>query len=291
MSNPAWFYASEGQQHGPYPEIQLRELIAAGTVTADMLVWTEGMVNWQKAGEIPGLLSGAAGPPALPATGAALTTGNSAVALSADFGIWALLWRSLVFSIGIMLVVPAPWAATGFYRWFIRHLRAPQQLRLGFTGEPGDIWYVFVIQGLCAYAGFSDDWYPTLIVIPLEGFLSWMVVRWIIANISSEGRRLPFSFAGSPWTYVGWYLLLYISAVTIIGWAWVMAAWIRWICRHIAGTRREVAFIASGWQILWRTTAFVLAAIFIIPIPWVLGWYVRWYISQLVLLERAPARA
>ena len=45
-----------GQQQGPFPEIQLRELIARGTVTADTLVWTEGMAGWQKAGEIPGLM-------------------------------------------------------------------------------------------------------------------------------------------------------------------------------------------------------------------------------------------
>jgi GYF domain 2 len=49
MSNRAWFYASGGQQHGPYPEVQLREFIARGTVTPDTLVWTEGMVNWQRA--------------------------------------------------------------------------------------------------------------------------------------------------------------------------------------------------------------------------------------------------
>ena len=28
MSDRSWFYASQGQQQGPYPEIQLRDLIA-----------------------------------------------------------------------------------------------------------------------------------------------------------------------------------------------------------------------------------------------------------------------
>ena len=59
MANRSWFYASEGQQQGPYPEAQLREFIARGTVTADTLVWSEGMAGWQKAGEIPGLFSSA----------------------------------------------------------------------------------------------------------------------------------------------------------------------------------------------------------------------------------------
>lgn len=67
MPNRSWFYASDGQQQGPYPDAQLRELIARGTVTVDTLVWSEGMAGWQRAGEIPGLLSRASGPPAAPA--------------------------------------------------------------------------------------------------------------------------------------------------------------------------------------------------------------------------------
>jgi uncharacterized protein DUF4339 len=289
MSNRSWFFASEGKQQGPYPETGLREFIADGTVTAETLVWTEGMAGWQKAGDIPGLLSGVSGPLAVPPSGVPLTTGGARIAqpLSADFGIWALLGRGLLFSIGSMLVIPAPWTATSFYRWFIEHLRVPQRPDLGFTGKPGDIWYVFVIQGLCAYAGLSDSWYPTLIVIPLEGVLSWMTVRWIIANISSEGRQLPLNFEGSPWAYVGWYLLLYVSVITIIGWAWVMTAWMRWICRNVDGTRRVIVFNADGWEILWRTVIAVLFAVLIIPIPWVTAWYYRWYVSQFALVERA----
>ncbi len=288
MAGRSWFYASVGQQLGPYAEIQLREFIARGTVTADTLVWTEGMANWQRAGEIPGLLSGAAGPPAIPRSGGpASAGGHDAGPLSVDFSIWALLGRALLFVIGFLLVIPAPWVATSFYRWFIEHLRVPQRPNLGFTGQPGDIWYVFVIQGLCSYAGLSNDWYPPLIVIPLQAFLSWMTVRWIVANISSDGRELRFTFAGSPWAFIGWYLLLYVSAVTIIGWAWVITAWMRWTCRNIAGTRREIVFNASGWQMLWRTLIYALLMALIIPIPWAMGWYARWYVSQFELVEHA----
>jgi len=289
MSNRSWFFASQGKQQGPYPEVQLREFIANGTVSAQTLVWTEGMAAWQKAEEIPGLLSGDSGPPPVPQAGVPwVSAGGHAEPLSIDFSIWGLLGRALLFLIGFLLVIPAPWVATSFYRWFIERLRVPQRPDLGFTGKPGDIWYVFVIQGLCAYAGFSDDWYPTLLVIPLEGLLSWMVIRWIVANISSLGRQLPLSFEGSPWTYVGWYLLLYISAITIIGWAWVITAWMRWICRNITGTRRDVVFNAGGWQVLWRTVVFALVAAFIIPIPWIMGWYTRWYASQFALVEPTP---
>ena len=98
MASRSWFYASEGQQQGPYPEIQLREFIARGTITADTLVWTEGMANWQRAGDIPGLISGASGPPAMPHSGGASTGagGYGGGPLSIDFGLWDFLWRSLV---------------------------------------------------------------------------------------------------------------------------------------------------------------------------------------------------
>jgi hypothetical protein len=287
MSNRSWFFASEGKQQGPYPDAQLREFIAHGTVTAETLVWSDGMAGWQKAGDIPGLLSGASGPPAVPQPGAFPGSGvQSGGRLSVDLSIWGLLGRALLLFIGFLLVIPAPRVATSFYGWFIERLRVPQRPNLGFSGKPGDIWYVFVIQGLCAYAGFSDAWYPPLIVIPLEAFLLWMTIRWIAANITSDGRQLQLNFAGSALGYIGWYLLLYISVITIIGWAWVVTAWMRWICRNITGTRREIEFNASGWQMLWRTLVYALLVMLIIPIPWAMGWYTRWYVSQFALVER-----
>jgi len=69
MSNRSWFYASNGQQQGPYPDAQLRDLITRGVVNADTLVWTEGMSGWQRASEIPGLMPGGSGPPSIPQPG------------------------------------------------------------------------------------------------------------------------------------------------------------------------------------------------------------------------------
>ena len=42
-----WFYALNGQQSGPVSEADFEQLIAAGTLRADTLVWKEGMANWQ----------------------------------------------------------------------------------------------------------------------------------------------------------------------------------------------------------------------------------------------------
>jgi len=293
MAGRSWFYASEGQQQGPYPEIQLREFIARGTITADTLVWTEGMANWQRAADVPGLISGASGPPVIPLSSGALPSagGHAGGALSIDLPLWGFLGRALLYIFGITLVIPAPWAGTYFYRWTVSRLHVPGRPNLAFTGQVGDLWWAFVLMGLLGYAGLYDD-YIQLLVIPLQGFLSWMLLRWLASCLTSNGQPLPIAFNGSVVTFIGWQVLLAVSFITIIGWAWVVTAWTCWICRNVEGTRREIVFNASGLDVLWRTVVFVIACGFIIPIPWVMRWYTKWYVSQFELVERGtPANA
>jgi GYF domain 2 len=291
MSDRSWFFASQGQQQGPYPEAQLHDLIAKGIVTAATLVWSEGMADWQKAGDIPGLFSGVSGPPSVPhaqrAPAAAGRAGEGEGSLSIDLELWPLLGRSIVFFIGLLLIVPAPWVATNFYRWMVARIDVPGRPNLTFTGEVGDIWYVFVAIGLITDLGFIGIPYLQYLLIPVQAVLSWMTVRWICANLSSNGQPLQISFGGSALGYVGWQLLLMLSAITIIGWAWVIVAWVRWICRNVDGTRREIVFNATGLETLWRTFVFAIGCGFLIPIPWVLRWYTKWYVSQFELVERA----
>ena len=287
MSNRSWFFASRGQQQGPYQEAQLRALIANGTVTPDTLVWREGMADWQKAGDIPGLLSGASGPPAVPQRGGPPTSagGHGGGSLSIDLPLWAFLGRILLLLIGYLLVIPAPWTGTGFYRWMASRTEVPGRPNFAFTGQPADIWYVFVATGLMYYVSAYDNTLQ-LIVIPVSAFLSWILLRWLAGNLSSNGQRLPIAFNGSVVAFIGWQLLMYVSVITIIGWAWVITAWMRWICRNIGGTRREVVFNGTGLEVLWRTLLFSIGCVFIIPIPWVMRWYNRWYVSQFALVER-----
>jgi hypothetical protein len=176
--------------------------------------------------------------------------------------------------------------ATNFYGWMTSRLRVPGRPNLAFTGQMRDIWYVFVAMALLTYAGSTGVRSLQYLSIPFQGYLSWMTVRWIAANFSSNGRQLPISFEGNWLTYVGWYVLLYISAITIVGWAWVITAWMRWNCRNVVGTQREILFNASGLEMLWRTLVFALGCMFLIPIPWVLRWYTTWYASQFALAER-----
>lgn len=50
-----FFTAVNGQQHGPYGLDQLPQLIQAGSVTRDTLVWKAGMANWVPASTVPEL--------------------------------------------------------------------------------------------------------------------------------------------------------------------------------------------------------------------------------------------
>ena len=297
MSNRSWFYASNGQQQGPFPEAQLRDLITRGTVRADTLVWSEGMSGWQRAGEIPGLVPGGSAPPSVPQPGGPppMAGGGGGYGgggsygggpLSVDLPLWGFLGRGIVFVIGFLLVIPAPWVAVWFYRWFASRVHVPGRPNLAFDGQVGDIWWVFIAMAVLTYVGSADLYYFQYLAFLVQAYLSWMVVRWIAANLSSNGQKLPISFNGSAIGYIGWDVLMYVSAITIIGWAWVLAAWMRWNCRNVEGTQREVIFNGSGLEILWRTIVFIIGCMFIIPIPWVMRWYTGWYASQFALADR-----
>ncbi len=48
MSDTPWYYADHQQQRqGPVPAAQLQQLLGQGQITADTLVWCQGMAQWQ----------------------------------------------------------------------------------------------------------------------------------------------------------------------------------------------------------------------------------------------------
>ena len=42
-----WYYATDGRQLGPVDEVELDDMVRAGTLAASSLVWTQGMVEWR----------------------------------------------------------------------------------------------------------------------------------------------------------------------------------------------------------------------------------------------------
>jgi hypothetical protein len=288
MASRSWFFASQGKQQGPYPEVQLRQFVARGAVTADTLVWCEGMTDWQKAGDIPGLVPGGSGPPSMPQAGEPpVLVGGYHGALSIDFGILEFTWRSIVLLIGLVFVIPAPWALVWYMRWFVSCMHVPGRPNLTFTGSAMTVaaWYFGAVVIMIAVGLTGVQWLNNLMLI-VQLALYWLLIKWLVANLASNGQPLGLSFSGSLWAYLGWTVLGVIALITIIGWAWVYVAQLRWFCRNIQGTRREIVFIGTGLEFLWRTVVAGLACLFIIPIPWMYRWIMRWLLSQTVLADR-----
>lgn len=293
----SWFYASEGKQQGPYPEGQFRDLIAQGVVRPDTLVWSEGMAGWQKAAEIPGLMAGGGAPPIMPGGGPPMMgsggyAGSGSAAggsLSVDFGILDFTWRTLVMLIGSCFIIPIPWLFVWYTQWIVSCVKVPGRPNLSFTGNAMAImpWFFgFIV--LAIVAGYTGIQILSTALYIVQIVLYWMLLKWMVANIASNGQPLGLSFTGSVLGYIGWNLLFAISIITIIGWAWVAAAQLRWTYRNIQGTRREIIFRGSGLGILWRGIVAAILCGFIIPIPWVYRWIMNWFASQTELAPRGP---
>jgi hypothetical protein len=250
------------------------------------------MAGWQRAGEIPGLFSSASsgplGPPAVPRSGVPLASSGTygGGALSIDFGIWDFTWRSVVLLIGLVFVIPAPWVMLMYFQWIVSCVHVPQRPNLAFTGKLIDLMWLYAWVVLFIVATWTQSQLLNLAVTVAEFVLYFLLIKWFVANLSSNGQPLGLRFTGSPWGFIGYSLLAAIAVLTIIGWAWVYVAQIRWMCRHIEGTRREIIFNATGLEFLWRSLVMLIACIFIIPIPWMYRWFASWLASQTVLVER-----
>jgi hypothetical protein len=290
----SWFYASEGKQQGPFPEGQFRDLIAQGVVRPDTLVWSEGMAGWQKAAEIPGLIGGGA-PPMVPAGGPPMMGGGGYAgggagggALAVDFSILEFTWRTIVAVIGACLIIPGPWILVWYAKWIIPCLKVPGRPNLSFTGNAMTLvpWYFGAIV-LAIVIAFMDVPVLNNLMFIVQMVLYWLLIKWTVANIASNDQPLGLSFSGSIWAYIGWNLLFAISIITIIGWAWVAAAQLRWMCRSIEGTHRAIVFKGTGLGILWRGIVAAILFSLIIPIPWVYRWIMNWTASQTELVSRS----
>jgi hypothetical protein len=52
-----WYYLQGDEQCGPVPREKVAQLLAAGELARDELVWTDGMADWLPAYEVPGLVA------------------------------------------------------------------------------------------------------------------------------------------------------------------------------------------------------------------------------------------
>jgi len=174
-----------------------------------------------------------------------------------------------------------------YCRWIVSCLRIPQRPNLDFTGRAMDLMWLYAAALLYLISAWTQSQVLSLAANIVQVVLYWLLIRWFVANLSSNGQPLGLSFSGSFGGFLGYTLLGVISFITIIGWAWVYVAQLRWMCRHIEGTRREVVFNGTGLEFLWRGLLTALGCLFIIPIPWMYRWFTEWLASQTVLVPRA----
>lgn len=191
-----------------------------------------------------------------------------------------LFGRGLLVVIAQYLVVPSPWAAAAFFRWIVERLSLSDGTRASFHGKGGDVWWAFMLAGLLAYAGFIPVPFLPLLLLPITALLWITILRWFVRSVSLSCET-HLSFSGTYWQYLGWVLLIVVSVLTIIGWAWATAAMVRWFCRNVQGGNHRVEFFGTGAQILWRTIVTGLACVVLIPIPWVTLWLLKWYVSNI----------
>ena len=283
-------------------------------ITAETLVWTEGMANWAPAKTAPVLGDYFRVPPPPPPAAARPSAeatsvqsvhrapapgvetyhpaADSAAALHSDAGAWGLFWRMIVVVIGSLLIIPSPWTATMYNRYLAVTTKTPDGNAMGFEGQPRDIWWVFVLLGICQWIGplarLADPSVASVLSLLgsiLSIALSYLVLRWLIAKIRPDGHTLTFK--GGFWGFFGYTLLIGLAAITIIGWAWVAKFFFAWVCRNIEGPLR-FEFRGTGWDILWRFFVAGIVSCVIVTIPWMIVWIVRWTVSQVYV---APARA
>jgi GYF domain 2 len=287
MSSNFWYLDRDHTQRGPVGEDEFVRLIRQGAITRGTQMWTAGMGEWRMAGQVPNVAALFGAPPPAPAVGAGAPADGPAMGpLLPVIPVWGFFWRSVVTLIGVVLIIPAPWVGPWFYKWLCERVSLPDGRLLTFSGTPGDIWYVFAGWGALMWIGQLKDGRYELLTIPVSWILGVLLLKWFCAHASTADGRLKLSFEGGYLPYIGWNILVALSALTIIGWAWVLKYQLRWICRNVRGTA-EFAFTGTGLAILWRTLVVVLLSILIIPIPWMMRWYMRWILSQVAVRTEA----
>jgi len=208
-------------------------------------------------------------------------------------GFQALGW-GLLYIVLTLFIIPAAWGAVYLYRWFVRNLSFSDGTKASFEGRGGEVWGYFVFGVLLGLIpqlsravkdpgiAFFVSIGLTILLWPISAAVWLKITRWFFSSIRlSCGTKL--SFKGNYGSYLGWGLLFGLSMFTIVGWAWVSVAILRWMCRNIEAEHKQLFFVGNGWGLLWRSFLAVLASILIIPIPWVVVWIVRWYARNMLI--------
>lgn len=208
------------------------------------------------------------------------------------------LGQSFLYGVLALLVLPAAWGVAGLLRWWADRTEYQEGGRIAFEGRAGQVWGLFVALIILEYlpqavriATRSDPrslgvvLVVTLALLPLVAAVKLPIYRWAVESMRLEPDvRLTFTAAYGG--YLGWLILLFASYFTVIGWAWVAVALIRWLCGQVRGDGGYgLEFTGTGWGLLWRCPVWLVCAGLLLPIPWVLRSVYAWFTDHLVLVR------
>ena len=252
------------------------------------------------------------------------------------------LWL-LVTGVISIPIVTAAWAAAFLYRRILPQISFSDGTRATFQGLAGRVWGWFVIGAVLSaiptvVGGIVYNGDPLSLILLSQDidsaveaggstvdaaylnaastagilgivvafvaiYVQLVIMRWAIAGIElTDGAELYFS--GQYLRLLGWLLLYVVSFITIVGWAWVVSAFLRWFARNIEGAGIRFEFVGSGWGVLWRLMGIgvvavvlgmaanlipVLAILVLVWYLWALIWLLRWLIRNVVLVRAATS--
>lgn len=205
---------------------------------------------------------------------------------------------SLWLDIAQYLMVPAPWVGKSYYRWLVDHIEFKNGISKTFVGEVPEIWWAFVLTGIIDLKGtipfkyldaaglsFMHSWISNVLLIPITIYLHYSIICWVVNSIELDSDK-RLRFLGTFLEYLWRIVLLVLSILSVIGWAWVAASFARWFFKNTGHDSYDFEFFGSGEQILWRTLATILGCVLIIPIPWVTLWLFKWFLSNVRVSSR-----
>jgi TPR repeat protein len=193
-------------------------------------------------------------------------------------------------------IVGIPWGWIATARWMLRNVRGSMGTTMSFAGtatQAGGFAVVFIVVSLLRRWNFSDaaifQGAPRLLFIvacawmfvlwAMTAYVQLAFLRWEIEKSELSSGVAP-KFTGGFWANFGWNILAVASIFTVVGWAWVSAAYFRWVCRHTTAGDYRGGFTGRGSEILWRGVLAFLGCIPIITIPWMFCWWFRWFFGR-----------
>lgn len=249
-----WYYAINGQQFGPIDEAELAQKLWAGVITADTLVWREGMDDWRPWREVAG--TAAARPPAPPAFTVLNAPGEFAPASfraqdarPVEFkfsGAWEGYFRVWIVNVLLTVVtlgIYAAWAKVRKKRWFYAHTTFAGHA-FEYLADPkkilvGNIIVVVLFVLYSASPAISPVLQAVMMLLVL-GLVPWFIVRSFLFNArNSAWRGIRLGFHGGYWGAVRVFILLPMLVPFTLGliWPYIAKERRRWMTEnHRFGT-------------------------------------------------------